>query len=145
MPCEAHPQVQLRLFGGDEVEPVTKRKDGHTDHRVKGFRAIVRQGQGTSHHAKAQAADSAGHGVAVLHDSTPKRKGAHYHGQAKADLVDDWSAQHAACRRHQRQQDCRRDAMHKAKPGQANGHPVETMRWNREWRHGRGYNVALVT
>ena len=58
-----------------------------------------------------------------------------YPGKAEADFVDPGRSENAARAGDQGKQDRRRQAVHKTKAGEADGHPVESVGGNRDQRH----------
>ena len=117
------------------IETVTERQNGHADNGVQRFGAVVRHGQCAGHDTETEPAHRAGHGVAMLEDAPAKRDRSHDHRQAEANLMNPGRTQHSARAGDQCQQHGGRQAMDEAKPGQADGHPVQPVGGNRKRRH----------
>jgi hypothetical protein len=115
----------LTLFGGDAVELVPQGENSDADHGVQGLVSVVRKGKRTRHHAQTHASDRARHHEAVLDYASAEGEASEDHGEAEANLMDDRRSKKPTSSRKHAEKNRRRQAMHKAKAGQANGQPVQ--------------------
>lgn len=94
---------------------MTKSKHRNAQNRERRLVAAFMKAHRISHYSKPRRANDARQDKAMFANAAPKCDCSNDHCETEADLVNDWLAQQAACRREEAKQNGGRYAMDRAK------------------------------